>query len=132
MVNLRQMRRVMPRVSVLLMTAATSSCCFGTELCTLIGCEDGIRISLTEIPTLDVSMEVIADDGVQENFQCSALEVCSVLLEDRFPENVTIRVTHGSDVTSIAVRPEYNTSRPNGRCCPSECRSASVDIDIPT
>ena len=54
--------------------------------------------------------------------------VCSLAFPGFWPEDVTVTVTSGPQAVTEAAHLKYETSRPNGRCCPPTCHTASINI----
>ncbi len=118
-------------IIVTALPAALASCCGLNDTCTSIGCVyDGLRVELegTLPPTLTV--EVIAADGERRTEQCADGHPCSIMFEGFYPEVATVRVTWDGNTEVVTARPKYAESRPNGRCCPPTCRTATVSIAL--
>ena len=46
------------------------------------------------------------------------------------PKEATIHVSTDANMETVTVKPDYETQRPNGRCCPPTCRSAVVEVAV--
>ena len=110
-----------------------ASCCAFNDVCTLVGCNDGLQVHVSgDLPAeLPVTVEAVARDGERREREalCAGQpRVCQASFEGFWPEEVMIRVTSGSRSVAQTGRPSYSTLRPNGRCCPPSCRTAAVSI----
>jgi hypothetical protein len=115
-------------ILVMALPAALASCCSFNDVCTLIGCNDGLQVVLEGTLPADVTVEAIAAGGERRTEQCADVDPCSVLFEGFHPEDVTVRVAWNGNTEVVAARLEYTEYRPNGRCCPPTCRTATVSI----
>ena len=115
-------------ILVTALPAALASCCGFSDICTLIGCNDGLQVVLEGTLPSGVTVEAIAAGGERRTEQCAHVDPCSVLFEGFHPEEVTVRVTWDGNTEVVTARLKYTKSRPNGRCCPPTCRAATVSI----
>lgn len=113
---------------VIALPAALASCCGFNNACTLVGCLDGLWVELEGTPPPGLTVEAIAGDGERRMEQCTDVDRCSILFEGFHPEEVTVRVTWDGNTEVVTVRLKYAEFRPNGRCCPPTCRTATVSI----
>ena len=97
--------------------------------CTLIGCSDGVFISVAG--TVQASWTVRVSAPGIETFEtaCTAFG-CGATIEDAFPETVTVTIldAEGEVVVEANGTPSYRTVRPNGPDCEPECRQAFVEV----
>ena len=102
-----------------------------SQVCTLIGCDDGLGVQVTH--TLQHSFRVNVRAGTQtiHTFLCDPGQPCQAFIRDQTPEDVTV-VVNTSDATSVSksFRPDYRVSRPNGPNCPPACRQATVTVTV--
>lgn len=115
-------------------TAALAGCADSTApVCTLIGCESGVRIELAEPLTEGATVTLEPDEpgGVAVSFQCTAASPCEspLFARDFTPESLTVRIQGGGIDYSESFTPTYTVSRPNGPRCPPECRIATIVVD---
>lgn len=110
---------------------AFAGCCVGADLCTLIACDDGLRVELSALPSIPLTIEVVSDDGQRRTATCEADLPCGAVFENFYPAAVTVNVTGGGTTFSVTAEPDYVTQRPNGRCCPPTCRTALVVVNPP-
>ena len=115
------------------MTACDSS----TTVCTQIGCESGLTVHLSNLPTVPFRVELAARSGVSQPvyvYDCAAGVPCGRdLFFPGFTADqavVTVRVGTAARTTSIS-RVTYERVRPNGPNCPPECLQATVNADVP-
>ncbi len=123
----------------ILVTAAASfvASCDGlgiTRGCTLIGCEDGLRVHLVgavPVPT-PLTVTVTAPGGAPQTVQCTATGYCAeyVFFHGFMPESVTVEVHAGGVYVTGTYRPVYHNYQPNGPHCDPTCRQATVEIPV--
>ncbi len=115
-------------ILVTALPAVLTSCCGSNDTCTQIGCDDGLKVVLEGTLPSGVTVEAIAAGGERRTEQCAHVDPCSVLFEGFHPEEVTVRVTWDGNTEVVTARLNYAESRPNGRCCPPMCRTATMSI----
>jgi hypothetical protein len=115
---------------------AAIGCSDLTTACTLIGCESGVTVQLSALPSQPFRVELRASGGdVAYVFDCTAdssrcrqdIFFPGLIAERLF---VTVRVGTASRVTEIA-QVTYARRRPNGPSCPPDCATANVTAAIP-
>lgn len=100
--------------------------CFDDLVCTLIGCDDGLSVTITNPPPAPFRVEAsVAGGGARYGQTCNATP-CSVFFIDFTPASVRIDVVAGTDTVTRHFDPAYVLSRPNGAGCEPECRMATV------
>lgn len=117
-----------------IMTAAVAGCVDSAPpVCTLIGCDSGVRIELAQsLPEgATVRLEPDGPGGVAVSFHCTAASPCEspLFARDFTPESLTVRIQGGGIDYSESFTPTYTISRPNGPNCPPECRNATIVVD---
>ena len=113
------------------MTGGTS-CCLVNGACTAAGCFDGLQVNLQIDPASTARVEVTDEDGQRRTIQCDQTPCLGVFFDGFHPNEATITVTVDGRTQTVTTEPDYETVRPNGRCCDPTCRSAIVDIAVPT
>ncbi len=103
-------------------------------LCTLAGCNSGVTVQVTPLPTGPFRVEV-SPLGHPVSFvrDCEDPADCAKIFFPSFiPEAVSVRVTTASDTVFVEiVQLEYREFRPNGPRCGPVCRNADLDIPLP-
>jgi hypothetical protein len=122
---------VRPLLALVLLGCSTAS-----EVCTLIGCESGVRLHLSALPSQPFRVEVgVPGSNVTYVFDCTT-DAGQCRQDIFFPSLivtrllVTVRVGGLSRQTEIAPL-VYAHSRPNGPNCPPDCQTADVSAPIP-
>jgi hypothetical protein len=120
------------KASVLVCVLLTA--CSGNQepqrVCTLIGCNDGLNVTVNSALQQDFSVTVKSGSQTLHTFTCSAGQQCMAFLENQTPANVTVQITTNAGTISRDYTPEYNVSRPNGPDCDPECRQATVTVNV--
>lgn len=100
------------------------------QVCTKIGCSDGLNVLVENAPATPYTVEAVLPDGTSVAAQCEAAPGCEggVFLADVTAAEVTLRIAAGGGTSSQAVRPEYVETQPNGPGCPPTCRQARVQV----
>ena len=103
-------------------------------LCTAAGCNSGIMVQVTPLPTGPFRVEV-SPLGSLVSFvrECEDPAACAKIFFPNFtPGEVSVRVTTASDTLVLElVQLEYREVRPNGPSCGPVCRNADLDITLP-
>ena len=107
------------------------------RVCTDIGCSSGLTVRLASKPVGTYKVEVFAaapDQQPVSVYECTTVASCqqNVFFPSFVPTHPYVRVTSaaGTRLTEIT-QVIYQSTYPNGRDCPDECRNASVDVSIP-
>ncbi|HJQ35979.1 MAG TPA: hypothetical protein VKB93_02460 [Thermoanaerobaculia bacterium] len=117
--------------------AAATACSSATAVCTLIGCESGVTVHLSALPSGPFHVEVKPSGAsdVRYVFDCTGASDCrqDIFFPGLITEDVIVTVTVGSaskqtQVSNLA----YESQRPNGADCPPDCRTVTVVAQIPT
>jgi hypothetical protein len=125
-------RRYPGIAATLVMLVAGPACnVVGPGACTLIGCT-GLVVDVTGAASqTPITVVVTAPDGSTRSATCTtATGTCPVSFPDFTPASLTVRVSTGTQSTELTVQPAYLLTRPNGRDCPPECRSARVTVAL--
>jgi hypothetical protein len=98
--------------------------------CTMIGCSDGLTVTVANAPPAAYTVEVILPDGSVRSGRCEVAAQCAngVFVENVSAEQVTVRIVSGASSSSQVVRPQYTVSQPNGPDCPPTCRQARAQV----
>ena len=101
--------------------------------CTEIGCAGGLTVLFATTPQGDVHVEALAEgETTPRTFDCTG-SGCSA--GARFlnfsPAHVVVTVTTDAGSQQFDLRPQYQTSRPNGPRCEPVCRSAQITVTLP-
>lgn len=100
------------------------------RVCTLIGCNDGLNVSVVSAQQQDLTVTVKSGTEVLHTFTCFAGQHCMTFIDNKTPANVTVQVASGSGTISQDYAPVYTASRPNGPGCDPECRQATVTVNV--
>ena len=156
MIDKIQSRKLIQRISILiLITSAIFVVIFGIilsplsplRMCTLMGCQDSLVLSLSNEPDVEYSLTVTSSSGETRKVDCIPGEdkiynsdsfpapiLCQngkVTFFDFAPNQVSIVITwQGESITSSG-DPSYVSFRPNGLFCPPVCRGGRFQVDIP-
>lgn len=101
-----------------------------TQVCTLIGCSDGVTVVVQNAPPTPYTVQVTLPDGSRRAARCEAAPGCGagVFVADVSADELTVEVIGSGGRSSQVVRPSYEVSRPNGPSCPPVCRQARVQV----
>jgi hypothetical protein len=118
--------------------AGLSGCnSLGPRSCTLIGCQNGLTVQLSAMPSAPFRVELRATSATAQPvyvYDCSNSAACGqgAFFPDFSGDHafVTVVTSAGTRTTEIT-RIEYRVSRPNGPDCPPACRQATVTADVP-
>jgi hypothetical protein len=114
--------------------ALLAGCTSLSDVCTLIGCNSGLTVSLAQAPVGGYTIEVFAQAGGPHfTFECASAAQCGTAAEfkDFTPDQATIRVTTAAGTREQTVQPTYSQNQPNGPSCGPTCRQASVTVALP-
>lgn len=129
------MRRVKGLVAIMGLVAG----CAGVEpepepepqqVCTLIGCNDGLSVQVTSAVTQSITVTVRANNQVIRTFRCEPGNPCTSFIEDQMPTSVSVTVEAPGGTVNRVYTPEYRTARPNGPNCPPTCRQATITVAV--
>ena len=115
----------------------TMGCSELTKVCTLIGCDSGVRVHLSALPSQPFRVDIgTPGSDVAYVFDCtndSSRCRQDILFPDLIADHlfITVHVGAASRVTEI-VQVTYTHSRPNGPNCSPDCQTADVIAAIPT
>ena len=98
--------------------------------CTLIGCNDGLNVTVNSALQQNISVTVKSGAQTLHTFTCSPGQPCVSFLDNQTPSNITVQVTTSAGTISRDYTPEYKVSRPNGPGCDPECRQATVTVSV--
>jgi hypothetical protein len=125
------MRAIMRPVCLLFLFLAA---CSGNQeplrVCTLIGCNDGLNVTVVSALQEDFSVTVKSGSQTLHTFTCRPGQQCMAFLENQRPANVTVQIATSAGTISKDYTPEYKASRPNGPDCEPECRQATVTVNV--
>ncbi len=109
--------------------ALVAGCDIITESCTLIGCVDGVDVTVAgREANVAYTLEIVSGTE-SRTFECPAASATCAGRLDAAPTEITVRVRWRDQVVQRTIRPEYIRSRPNGANCEPECKQASVTVD---
>ena len=115
----------------LVATLGLSGCDVGllSTACTLIGCLNGLSVTLANAPAGPFAVEVRRPGASTLRHECESAARCGVL---QFPDvvdaAVTIAIITSDGEVTRSVRPAYVRSRPNGPRCEPTCWRAEVTV----
>ena len=104
------------------------------KVCTLIGCESGLKLAFKEAVPERFSFTLTASDGETRQGECpSRTEDSSCLEKEIFvsqftPDQVNLSLTLGEQTLTQSFTPDYTLLRPNGPDCDPECRQATITV----
>jgi hypothetical protein len=102
----------------------------GLKTCTLIGCNDGLNVTVTSALQQDYSVTVKSGTETLRTFTCQAGQPCFTFIDNQTPASVTVQIATNAGTVSRSYTPQYTTSRPNGPGCDPECRQATVTVNL--
>ena len=106
---------------------------FGGQVCTLVGCEDGVSILIGEERPDTLSVTVFVDD---ESEPYGAIECtdpdhpCFFRVGEETPEKITVDIKWEGGEFLESFEPAYEAYQPNGPDCPPTCATASIEINL--
>lgn len=103
------------------------------QVCTEIGCSDGLRVDLLgEVPA-EFTLRAEAAGEPPRVRECSKTSPCgsTLFFEGFTPGQVTLVLQSSAGPTEMTVAPSYSVFRPNGDDCPPKCRQGVVELTIP-
>jgi hypothetical protein len=107
-------------------------CSESLRICTNIGCESGLTVSLTSQPAVPYRVEAYTSgDGPRFVTACPGTGACQIFYRDFYPSHVFIDVVVGSGTATHERNVTFTASRPNGPGCDPECRQATVTVSPP-
>jgi len=126
------------RLALLAVVLGIAGCnnIFGSRACTLIGCQDGLRVTLARVPAVPFRVEVRSTSNASTAYVYDCPDPVRCAPDIFFADFggaqafVTVATAAGSRTTTFE-QIEYRVSRPNGADCPPECRQAAVTVDVP-
>src|SRR5687767_10704870 len=83
------------------------------KACTLIGCNDGLNVTVVSALQQDYSVTVKSGTQTLRTFTCRAGQECITFIENQTPANVTVQITSSAGTISRDYTPQYTVSRPN-------------------
>lgn len=99
--------------------------------CTLIGCSNGLQVTIETRPIGPWRIEAAADAETRV-FDCPSGSACpGAFFEGFLPSQVSITITIGGRSATQLVTPVQRAVRPNGPSCGPECQQASITIAPP-
>lgn len=116
-------RRILPACLVLLLSSCGSE--YG-RVCTQIGCDSGLAVTLASPPATPFLVEAFVFPGGSRQAKTCNATPCNVFFQNFTPATVRIDVIAGTDTVTRDFTPAYALSRPNGPQCDPECRNATV------
>ncbi|UCC84581.1 MAG: hypothetical protein JSW46_06545, partial [Gemmatimonadota bacterium] len=104
----------------------------GPDVCTLIGCGDGLFVELAGDVPATCAVHVSAKNWEPRIFECSDLvpgdTALSYFLTDFYPDELTVGVVWDNSVVVQRFTPTYEDVQPNGPGCPRTCRHGTVTM----
>src|SRR5688572_17814017 len=112
------------------LTACTSQPAPSEQVCTLIGCNDGLRVEVTSTLAQPATVTVRAGNQIIGTFRCEPGQPCATFIENQTPESVSVTVEVSGGTVNRTYTPEYRLARPNGENCTPTCRQATVTVNV--
>lgn len=100
------------------------------QACTLIGCSDGVTVTVENAPAAPYTIEVGLPDGSSRSTRCEPTHDCAggVFVEGVTGDRLAVRVTGANGTSTHTVTPRYAELTPNGPQCGPVCRQARVTV----
>lgn len=108
---------------------------FGGEVCTQVGCSDGVTIRISEERPDSLSLTIYLNDDTEAfaTTHCTNQnQHCILGIDEETPENVAVKIGWKNGEFNKIFTPEYENFQPNGPECPPTCKSAFIEIDLST
>ncbi|MCC6242749.1 MAG: hypothetical protein IT353_07895 [Gemmatimonadaceae bacterium] len=119
-------------VATILLTSCNAEPGADGQICTLIGCADGLVVDVGTPPLGPWTIEATPAGQPARTFACAAGSQCSfVRFEGIMQTPITFKVTVGAQMRTEVLSPVTTTSRPNGPKCDPECRTQRVTLSVP-
>ncbi len=102
--------------------------------CTMIGCESGVAVDLSAMPSGAFSVELTPLPGGAPTLkQCTTAAACgrSLFFAGVTADSVAVKLTTTAGTRTMRARAEYVVSQPNGPQCDPTCRQARVAVQVP-
>lgn len=130
--------RLAARLALTTVTALAGCSVFdpGDDVCTLVGCQNGLRVEFSARPAgpfrVEVSTPGATPGGPTFVLDCPDPTRCGAgaYFPDFTPTHVTVRVTTPAGVVTRDFTPTYRTHTPNGEDCEPTCREATVRVQL--
>ncbi|MEZ0371645.1 MAG: hypothetical protein ACAI44_21315 [Candidatus Sericytochromatia bacterium] len=113
------------------------SACTPEKSCSLIGCVDGLKITLKGQVAQSFKLTIKAQGQPDHNLSCpegTSGNICfpdgSVFVNNYTPQSVEITYSAGEKTVTRSFNPSYTTSSPNGPECGPTCKQARVELEV--
>ena len=133
------MRMLWVRARLVVLGATSVIACSHAEVtvpCPLLACESGVIAHLASLPAAAFRVDITprGSSGVVYSYSCAAASKCTqdIFFPGLVLDNFTVVVTVGASTRSSDIAPTYVTNQPNGPNCPPTCRTATVNVAVPT
>lgn len=106
---------------------------FGGQVCTQVGCEDGVSIMIEKEKPDTLSVTVFVDDESEPfgSIECTNPEhPCIFRVSEETPEKISVNIEWDGGEFSENFEPVYESYQPNGPDCPPTCTTASIEINL--
>lgn len=120
------MKRIIT-VLLLTLTVCVSHDAEEDQPCTLIGCANGLSVTLTSPPAEPYRVDATAGTDTRTQ-NCGTGGLCLIRFINFLPPRATIQVIAASGTATYDVVPQQSTSQPNGPRCGPTCTNASVMV----
>ena len=120
-------------IFALLFWGCNDSGFFGGQVCTLVGCEDGVSISISEERPDSLSLTVFINDETDPYGSRECVDErlgCGFWVGGKTPETVRVHIEWDEGEFSENFEPVYEAYQPNGPDCPPTCAMASIEINL--
>lgn len=105
----------------------------GMVACTLIGCEDGLSLTIENPPPQLQRVELALPDGRVHAVDCAQPEHCAspfLFVPHVRATEATVRIVAPGGTREVQIAPSYQPQYPNGRRCGAACTQARVTIRL--
>ncbi len=118
-----------------------------THMCTLMGCFNGLEITLMPEPPQQYTVRLTTSTGETRSVTCtpgkyeahfpgsaSTPYICGegqVTFIEFTPQEVTIDIAWQGGSFSTSSDPTYESFKPNGPGCDPECRTGKIQVELP-
>jgi hypothetical protein len=122
----------------LLLAGLISSGCEETgigdgQVCTQIGCDDGVTVQLSDERPDSVSLTLYLNSETEafSSIECAdAGNMCAIRTDGFTPETITVVLEWDGEEFRQTYTPQYQRFQPNGPNCPPVCKISNVVIDL--
>jgi len=120
------------RITLVAAAAFAALGCEGQLICTLIGCMNGVAVTLASPPPAPYRVEAVTPSGARYSWTCDRSDRCGgrAFFPDFRPNDLRIEILAGSDTARHDFLPpiRYEETYPNGKDCGGPCYVARLTV----